>query len=55
MNKCIEHTILNNAILSAVKICNNMEDNCCDGCILSDYDCPFIDLKHDLEKVISNG
>ena len=55
MNKYIEHTILNNAILSAVKICKNMEDDHCDGCILCEYDCPLIDLKHDLEKVVSNG
>lgn len=45
MNKYIEHTILNNAILNVAKICNDMEDERCDGCILCDYDCPFIDLK----------
>lgn len=54
MNKKIaEQAILNHAILNTVKICKNKENDTCDGCLLSEYDCPFIDLKYDLKKEFS--
>lgn len=46
----VEHLILNNAILNTAKICKNGKDSNCDGCILSEYDCPFPDLNYDLKK-----
>lgn len=51
--KIVEQAILNRAILNTVKICKNKENDTCDGCLLSEYDCPFIDLKYDLKKEFS--
>lgn len=49
-NNEIEQVILNHAILNTAKICLDKKDNSCDSCILSDYDCPFVDLNYDLIK-----
>lgn len=50
--KNVEQAILNHAILNTVKLCKKV--NTCNGCLLSDYDCPISDLAYDLEKEFSH-
>jgi hypothetical protein len=48
--KIVEQAILNHLILELAKTCKNNEDDSCDGCILSKYDCTIPDLNYDIEK-----